>query len=1756
MPDFNKYAANVPYVRPELPKTGLALIVKPVYDYVNTFPDSVNFGDAGQVSPFDLLNKGEKNPFAHLGVVPIAPAAATPYNISRRYNDPELMFMPNRDNEDLYAKNQGFFDSIGKGLGRLVLTTGTKLGTGIGYLGGLMGLGNHYENYAPGFAGWLSGAADNALVKWFENAEDETIKQDWLPLYQEAADVDKGFFRRAATDLNFWTEDFSDGAAFMASAFVPGMAISKLGLGTTFLRNAAYLRGLTYGTEEAALAAEGLSGAVESTAALAEGATVRAAAAKPGLTMFTTPGTPLSPGTMALAPEAGVAATTRVAQEGLQELPRVFSWIDNARLARNIDVGATTILNTASESMFEANAVKKDLIDRLSQERNPDGTYKYTTEQVRLMAAQGARDTYLMNMGALALSNLWEANLMFKKLPSRGTSVDGRFETQGLWNDVKLQKKTFGQRISPTFKDVAKGVGAEGFWEENIQLAIERLNSSNENFDLDFGGKLAAVANQYVNQTFGALSGSDREAAQSIGLGGLIGGIAGRVFGDRGVKPETAVSNLNSQVSVFKTLGNIYETDDSGKIKMVNGGPVVDVNKLKSYVASLNKVVNMDEISRNLEARGVNELAQVYKDEVFARYAKAHFDNGLGELLHKKLDDVKNITPEDMALLGFDPSSKDGNLEAKIEAYKNRAVQLENLYDNVQRNYLPFRKDKKGQKFYNITDKIFYMSARMQSLGNQIAAARQRGQNLAIDSLLGDNTFNAQFNAETDAVVDKYNQLFENLQAAKRQTQIAYEQDAYLRNLEQPVSETRRGVTVSTPSRMERVRRENPSVAVSLPASAVEASEAELAKRQKELDDYVAANKEVLERLKKDSRGRYLYEIANKNILPSAKELERLQILEAEFGLAQDSTMKALTRLSDLVFGERYYDQVYAPALARQASRLATETTEEDIDSVPTEQENIIIPQSQKETVLNEDEIDKAYDEAVEQGSVKGNTDQVVEHIANKISKGSSLTEKEQVIRETMSEHVEDALRTKKEKTTLGDVYERQGELEREKDVLENVENRTDEQNQRLDEIYNELDSLEQTRIEKFDQIDNDLTVEASQNIKPEDKEEYKNVLNNISKNKRRVVKYDDYYEVDGQRYNKVTDIIGDVIPDDVRAKVQNAVNAGYTVDAIVKALLDNTADEAFKNSVADKISEEAYNDIVAQVQKIQNDLRNKGIEIAATNVIIFDESRKVAGEIDVLGIDQHGNFKIYEIQARRPEVYKMYGLRGRGIKIRELDQQRLSAYRNMFANQYGVVPDEISIMFPFQVKYDKESPKGYIEDINARKQIRFTPSRSVQIKRKIFEPIRTGSKFDNIDLLRIFANTFLTNEDAKGKVRFLMRNVPLDEIKKKITMTVRNAEEQFQERFEKQQGLLNGQKTDYKLTKYPGFDNLYALAGNKEIAIKYEDTLLGYMAPAKALAYKDESGNYQVLDENTDVTTYTQVTGNSEQTYPEFKRIAQAYTYAHGKLVDMLETSGQEQVVLNNDQVQEMFEPSLSYGEFDKVPTGQERPNLAELQFSGVMVGKKQVPTVIHIDANDSIMVMMEKTKRTKNTNTKYYDVDRWANNNLDTIVSAITNSDGRRVTEYVGVIELPNGEYRIIPLRKKKESKIDNTDDFVTNLGNDFTAATSKNVFKNESIMMVPKYKEDIVSFDLLDATIAKKVYPAEDIDSLEKFGLSPADAQQETHEDRITSFTATLSQEQLTKFNKLYPSGINLIDEYNNSIGFSNLQDYLEYIKECKL
>ena len=754
----------------------------------------------------------------------------SPLKSALRYDDTVLGFNPERaDQEDIYARNQGIISSTANGLGRFATTALTKMGAGFGYVGAAIinsVEGNEGVNFEQRLNSWMARTADNAFTGFFNNLEDD-IKNDWMPIYQEAADRDKGFWSRALTDLNFWTEDFSDGAAFMASAMVPGMLISKLGLGVRAVRG---------------LNALGLGRRIEQTAETAKAFT------------------------------EGLKTATSLTNnyEAISAVPRVAKWISNAKLARNIDVATQTILSTTSEAMFEASEVKQHVIQSLENKINPETGIEYTGRELNELGAKAAMGTFQGNLLALSLSNLWEANLIFKRLPSTAAAAGNKVKfAEGLTGAAEYVKpnylKVFG-------KKAAEGVLAEGLWEENIQLAISRFNEAKYAPTAKNKKYSSSVLDNYMTQTVEGISGEDKEAAISIGLGAILGGIVGGTLSTKQDRAEDKVlsgnvAQYNSIANSFKGLKDIYEYEDitvkdaagndvtSRQLKRgEDGNPVLNQKKLEEFQAGVIERTHLLELMNNAKDSKDQSLANMYENEMFSQFAMAHFEMGNADALFEKLDNLQNIKDEDLNILGYDSTNKEQAFQ-KLSELKLKAKNLQNLYDDIQANVLENTKD--GQVTNFRKQKLFALGARQMFLVEEIK--KSQGRTIKANDSLSNHTTANQFIANEKALEKRVEGL---------------------KVISESIGEIEEDV--------------------------INDAEEDLAKAKQQREEYLAQNKDLFKGMKTNANG-YLYdpEDPTRNTLADDKQHQEMENL-AGLNLALKETTNRFNKLADIRKGDKY----------------------------------------------------------------------------------------------------------------------------------------------------------------------------------------------------------------------------------------------------------------------------------------------------------------------------------------------------------------------------------------------------------------------------------------------------------------------------------------------------------------------------------------------------------------------------------------------------------------------------------------------------------------------------------------------------------------------------------------------------------------------------------------------------------------------------------------------------------------------------------
>lgn len=623
----------------------------------------------------------------------------TPGSFSKRYTGQDYGYNPERDNEDFYAKGQSWYTEIPKGLAKGVGLVGTKTLTGIGFTLGLINPVNWGAD-----DGYIAAAGDNAISTAFQGLEDK-IKQDWAPTFQEASDRNKGFFSRAFTDLNFWTEDVVDGAAFMASAFIPGMALSKLGAGMKVAQIASAAR-LGINSAEAVV-------------------------------------------------EGTVAAQ---------------NYLANAqKIAKGFDAFTTWATATASESMYEANDVRKNVLTSLDGKINDKTGQVYTDQEKKEIAAGAARNTFLMNAALLGATNALSLNYLYKALGKTAPGASSIVQAGGIGTafaeDIATTKvgKFLASNTGKALKGAGVGILSEGYIEENTQLAIQRMNQEYGAQGkiagiLDYGEVITRSAKQIVDATMG----DDPEAAMSIGLGGLLGGGMSAV-GDykenkrERITTDSAISLLNKTQESWLKFNNIYQTEDvvikneqgddivtTRNVLDKNGNLVEDPEKVASIIAGAKN--NIDQLATS-DIAATPEERNYLKYSAFADYVQAHINAGIEDTLADKLSTANLATPDALAAMGLDPNSKESG---EFSVYQNLANKIIDQSKLIKNSILQLGTNEQHSARISTMTNLATNQAILDTITNSITSQAEK---------IKAGIIGTDISSGSDIAVDVYNQI-------------------------------------------------------------------------------------------------------------------------------------------------------------------------------------------------------------------------------------------------------------------------------------------------------------------------------------------------------------------------------------------------------------------------------------------------------------------------------------------------------------------------------------------------------------------------------------------------------------------------------------------------------------------------------------------------------------------------------------------------------------------------------------------------------------------------------------------------------------------------------------------------------------------------------------------------------------------------------------------------------------------------------------
>lgn len=573
------------------------------------------------------------------------------------------------------------------GLVGMVGDLGSMAWNGLAELGevtGVSGKNNFWNN-----------VSNNKLARAMEEAN-EHVKEQWLPTYKALNYDDKGAWAKLF-DPYTWTNSFADGVGFLLQFAIPGTIFGKLGHAGKLARSIGVL-------EEAVVTAEATGDAIKVAKA------VKTLEQAKNASRFT----------KAMGYEIGGKRA-----KGISEF-----------LTGSDNVGGISahIYNTSMEAVAETketfNQSVKELMDKgISREKAVE------------IAGNNAPYQFLGNLAVLTASNAFENKLLQKAIGNRALRAEGKLGMNTLEEVVtpttKFGKffgtdKSWGNRLKFYGKNSAKAVAFEGFWEENAQTALSRWTAESYQrtgddgvFDEKVQGGLQGLIKQYWKQTKDAIKGNDREAADSIMAGAVIGILGANGFskfagtrkeisrqiplidgngeimrdkdgkisyGKEILKPKTFFPESQRKLEIREKAQKVAEftnkrdafitLNDFDESLYDNKGEIIQ-EKLKEKTATIQeKLAKIDSVfRRTVTSETLLDVHQrdILKNEVFGDYVKAHILNNTGEALVDRLRDWNKADPNELAMYGVTPELQQDSLK-----WASRAEELLQAYRKAE----------------------------------------------------------------------------------------------------------------------------------------------------------------------------------------------------------------------------------------------------------------------------------------------------------------------------------------------------------------------------------------------------------------------------------------------------------------------------------------------------------------------------------------------------------------------------------------------------------------------------------------------------------------------------------------------------------------------------------------------------------------------------------------------------------------------------------------------------------------------------------------------------------------------------------------------------------------------------------------------------------------------------------------------------------------------------------------------------------------
>jgi len=443
-----------------------------------------------------------------------------------------------------------------------------------------------------------------------------------------------------------------------------------------------------------------------------------------------------------------------------------------ANTAKNIELGAGALMNSALESAAEA----KGLVDQLKPQLMKlveEG--KITQEEANQRLGEAGKNSFLQNMALIAGPNfLMQKNLLGRFIPSKTALSEVTDEAGNLLKPIQLQGKELANQYA---KEIGTNLFSEGFIEEGGQFAIENYNKK-----LALGQTNSDFVKGILESYGEALTST--EGQKSIFLGSFLGGLgsgasnigkAKKDFEGKSQLYDLMQSNFNG---FDKSISDLYTKDKEGNLTS-ELNPV----KVKNFMQDIVKEHLSSQLKDTYATLDNKEAYDYISNQEFTKFALPYLQQEGGlQLLNKHIDQLsKKLIDNEKNQRGVDTTLDEVKYITNLKLKGQKLQKVVNSINSTLKVDIPAETPLQQAKVNEFTNRLkstaiqetskqLFLNDRINNLNLELVELEMGlSKDIPQNKIEADKIKNQieKYNNELKSSIEKYNKIFDKEEQKK-----------------------------------------------------------------------------------------------------------------------------------------------------------------------------------------------------------------------------------------------------------------------------------------------------------------------------------------------------------------------------------------------------------------------------------------------------------------------------------------------------------------------------------------------------------------------------------------------------------------------------------------------------------------------------------------------------------------------------------------------------------------------------------------------------------------------------------------------------------------------------------------------------------------------------------------------------------------------------------------------------------------------------